>query len=51
MAKSTPITPEELSQFDEQGFVVVEDLLDVETDFGPVVAEYDTVLELSLIHI
>ena len=45
MAKSTPITPEELSQFDEQGFVVVEDLLDVETDFGPVVAEYDTVLE------
>ena len=45
MVTSPPITSEDLAHFDEHGFVVINGLLDVEQDLGPVVAEYETVLE------
>lgn len=39
------LTADEQRQFEEEGYVVVEDVFDPEKDFAPVVAEYDTVLD------
>jgi len=45
MVSSTRITADDLSHFDENGFVVIQGLLDPARDFAPVQAEYDTVLD------
>jgi ectoine hydroxylase-related dioxygenase (phytanoyl-CoA dioxygenase family) len=39
------LTPQQVLQFHEEGFLVVEDLFDPETDIGPVLAEYEQVLD------
>ncbi|MBP8242281.1 MAG: hypothetical protein KAX36_07880, partial [Thermoflexales bacterium] len=39
------ITPEMRAQFDEQGYLVVEGLFDVDTDLAPVVADYAATLD------
>jgi hypothetical protein len=38
------LTPEQVSQFDEQGYLVVERLLDPEADLDPIIEEYKGVL-------
>ena len=40
-----PLTPTELEQFEREGYVVVEDVFDVDRDLAPVVAEYEDVLD------
>jgi ectoine hydroxylase-related dioxygenase (phytanoyl-CoA dioxygenase family) len=42
---STTITPEKLQQFDQQGYLVVENLFDVDTDLKPVVDDYARTLD------
>jgi phytanoyl-CoA hydroxylase len=44
-AASPLVTPAQLRQFDEFGYVVVEHLLDPEQDFQPVVDDYATALD------
>ena len=39
------LTPSQLDQYHEHGFVLVEDLLDPTADIDPVLAEYDEVLD------
>ncbi|MBK8835853.1 MAG: hypothetical protein IPO29_13720 [Anaerolineae bacterium] len=39
------ITPEMRAQFDEQGYLVVEGVFDVDTDLAPVVADYAATLD------
>jgi hypothetical protein len=39
------LTPQQVLQFHEEGFLLVEDLFDPETDIGPVMAEYEMVLD------
>ena len=41
----TILSQAQLSQFDEDGFLVAEDLLDQELDVAPVVAEYEALLD------
>jgi hypothetical protein len=40
-----PLTTDQVSQFEEQGYVVVEEVFDPERDLDPVLAEYDRVLD------
>ncbi|MCH8222435.1 MAG: phytanoyl-CoA dioxygenase family protein [Chloroflexi bacterium] len=39
------LSPEQVEQFDEQGYLLVKDVLDPETDLDPIIAEYDGVLD------
>jgi hypothetical protein len=39
------LTAAQRQQFDQQGYVVVDDVLDVVRDIGPVVSEYEGVLD------
>ena len=39
------LTPRQLCQFEEEGYLVIEDVLDPARDIGPVLAEYDGVLD------
>ena len=43
--RSPGLTASELAQFDDQGFLLIEGLLDPETDLDPILAEYDGVLD------
>lgn len=45
MVATTPISHDELSRFDEDGFVVIRGLLDPKRDLAAVVTEYDSVLD------
>ena len=39
------LSPEQVKQFDEQGYLLVKDVLDPATDLDPIIAEYDGVLD------
>ena len=39
------LSPEQVKRFDEQGYLLVENVLDPETDLDPIIAEYDGVLD------
>ena len=39
------LTPEQVAQFDEEGYLLVEGLFDPETDLDPIIAEYHGVLD------
>ena len=39
------LTDSQMAHFEEQGYLVVEDLFDPEQDIDPVIEEYATVLE------
>ena len=39
------LTPEQVGQFEEEGYVVVEGLLDPDHDLDPIIAEYEGVLD------
>lgn len=45
VAPATPVTPAQLRQFDELGYVVIEHLLDHEHDLQPVVDDYAATLD------
>ena len=39
------LSPEQVKQYDEQGYLLVKDVLDPATDLDPIIAEYDGVLD------
>ncbi|MCP4382147.1 MAG: phytanoyl-CoA dioxygenase family protein [Hyphomicrobiales bacterium] len=39
------LSPDQLSHFAEQGYLVVEDVIDAETVLGPIVSEYDRIMD------
>lgn len=39
------LTPEQLRHFEEEGYLVVENVLDRDRDIAPVMAEYEEVLD------
>ena len=41
----TALTQQQVDRFNEQGYLVVEDVLDIEQDIQPVVAEYEALLD------
>ena len=42
---SQSLTPDQVAQFEEEGYLIVEDLFDLEEDLAPVIEEYEQVLD------
>jgi hypothetical protein len=40
-----PLTPAQLSKFEDEGYLVIRDFFDPATDLDPIIAEYTGVLD------
>ena len=42
---STPLSDAQLQQFRDEGWLIVDDVFDVERDFGPILADYERIAD------